>query len=369
MMKVLHVIPALDIGGGTETRLVQTLKLICSRKESVDLFILRKHKYASFLEKEAESLGIKVTYGSTSQPYSPIHLYKLYKYLRQNQYDIVHAHLTPSQFWLALLSKHRNLKNLCLITSENSTHNRRRKPIFKNLDKFIYRQYQHVICGSTATRDALINWLPELNSKSKIINNGIDLQRFQAFPRRRLNNLSSDKLIVLFVARFAAPKDHLTCVRAISQLPNVHLFFAGDGALRPDCEQMVKQLNLEDRVNFLGDCPETPPLYAGADIYLHSSGWEGLSVATLEAMASGLPVVATNVPGLREIIQGVGSLFPLGDADALTKILSQLSIDENMRSTLSAQSLIEAKKYSIESMYDSYCTLYNATKKLTASKL
>lgn len=357
-MKVLHVIPSLVIGGA-QTLLVELLKQTKLHNQQVDLFVLQQLDHLTPIEEQIRALEIQPIYGAFNSPYLPKHLYRLYLYLKNHHYDIVHAYATPSQLWLAVLKKWK-LKNLRLVTTENSAYNRRRKTFFKPFDKFLYQQYAHIICGSTATAHALTTWLPEVKVKSHIIDNGIDLQKFAPrMLRKRLNNLSSEQLIVLFVARFEEPKDQATCIRAAQHVPNMQLFLVGDGPLRASCEQLTKQLNLTGRVHFLGDRADVPDLYASADVCVHSSGWEGMSMTILEAMASGLPIVATEVPGIQEHIRGIGQLFPLGDVNALVQILQQLSQNEDLRATLAAQSLAEVKKYSIESVYEGYYAVYN----------
>src|SRR5262249_38406521 len=142
-------------------------------------------------------------------------------------------------------------------------------------------------------------------------------------PRRRY---------VICVARFHPVKDHATLLRAFAEVvravPDVDLLLAGDGPLRSDLETLAVTLGVADRVHWLGVCNDVPRLLDASDVFAMTSLSEAASLTLLEAMASALPVVVTQVGGNPELVnEGEhGFLVPRGDAtSAATAILALLT--------------------------------------------
>ena len=133
--------------------------------------------------------------------------------------------------------------------------------------------------------------------------------------------------VITMVARFAPVKDHPTLLRAFANLhPGPCLRLVGDGPLRQDCERLAHELGIGDRVEFLGDRDDIPRLLASSDVFVLASKYEMLPLSVLEAMRAGLPVIASDVGGMREtIVHGeTGLLVPCGSVAALAQALTQL---------------------------------------------
>jgi glycosyltransferase involved in cell wall biosynthesis len=162
-----------------------------------------------------------------------------------------------------------------------------------------------------------------------VILNGAHLERFLeapahpggAFPRIRFG----------IAARLVAAKDHYTLLRAFTmvlrELPNAELAIAGDGPLRKELEAFTRDLNLIDRVSFVGALPDTPAFLSELDIFVLSSLSEGLPIALLEAMAAGLPIVSTRAGGVNEVaVEGQNAILSEpGDAEGLAQAMIQMA--------------------------------------------
>jgi L-malate glycosyltransferase len=168
----------------------------------------------------------------------------------------------------------------------------------------------------------------------EVIENGIDPARYgppadRAEARRRVR-LRADRRHLLCVARFHPVKDHRMLLEAFALaargLPDVDLVLAGDGALRGDLEAQVQALGVGERVRFLGVRDDVPDLLRAADLFTLTSISEAASLTLLEAMASSVPVVVTNVGGNPEIVRdGVeGRLVPRGDAHTAAGAFTEL---------------------------------------------
>jgi len=206
----------------------------------------------------------------------------------------------------------------------------------------------------------------------RLIHAGVDLQRFT--PRtpgavlRESFGIPSGVPVVASIGRLEAVKGHVHLLEALARLRGQDLSFrvlvAGDGSLRASLEARARELGLSDRVRFLGVRDDIPAILAACNVYvLTSIGSEGSSRATLEAMASGLPVVASDVGMLPDIVKdgSNGYLVPPGDPDALARRLRPLLLDRGLRNAmgLNARILMEegfGEQAFAETMLDRYRT-------------
>jgi glycosyltransferase involved in cell wall biosynthesis len=162
---------------------------------------------------------------------------------------------------------------------------------------------------------------------------------------------------MMMIGRFAAQKDHETLFRALAQLRDGDwsLDLVGDGPLRSNAEALVAELGLEDRVSFLGIRTDVSSLLATAQIYVLSSRWEGLPRSIIEAMRAGLPVVASDVGGVAELVEdaATGCLVPRGDVDAFATRLGELLGSPELRLLLGKQGRMRYEtEFTFERMYE-----------------
>jgi glycosyltransferase involved in cell wall biosynthesis len=171
-------------------------------------------------------------------------------------------------------------------------------------------------------------------TQSVVIRNAVDVSAFS----RSLHDRATPRLIT--VGRLKAPKDFLTLVRACSSLSegSFEALIAGEGPDRPAVEAEILELELEGRVQLMGERFDVPALLADSDVFVLSSRSEGLPMAVLEAMAAGIPVVASNVGGVAELVVDgeTGVLVPPGDVEALGAALRRLVVDRQLRRRLGA---------------------------------
>lgn len=357
-MKILHVITSLRIGGA-EHLLVDLLPELKRFGFQVDL-LLFDGTYTSFY-KQLEEKGIKIHSlgrGFYSM-YNLLHLFRLKRFMKR--YDIIHTHNTPCQL-LAAIAKNR--KSL-LVTTEHNTSNRRRTwRGWHYVDRWMYNQYAHIVCVSPMTKDVLTRYLNNetIQRNITIIPNGINLSLYrQAQPDEKIKEQYADKHIIVMVAAFRKQKDHKTLIHAMKQLPNDYvLLLAGEGECQKEHEREVASLALKDKVIFLGNCTNVPSLLATADVVVMSSHYEGLSLSSIEAMAVGTACIASDVPGLHEIVNGAGLLFPLGDTDKLRELIQQLCKDEMLRTQVSERCRQRAMQYGFANMIISYKQIYES---------
>lgn len=143
--------------------------------------------------------------------------------------------------------------------------------------------------------------------------------------------------LITMVARFFEPKDHNLLVRAFASLrPGPRLRLVGSGPLQAGAERLARELGVCDRVDFLGDRDDVPSLLASSDLFVLATNFEMLPISILEAMRAGLPVVASDVGGIGELVTHgeTGLLVPPGSVSALKEALSSLTDDFDFRALL-----------------------------------
>jgi glycosyltransferase involved in cell wall biosynthesis len=201
-----------------------------------------------------------------------------------------------------------------------------------------------------------------------VIPNGIDLKEYRA--QADLQSLRADlrltpeQRVAISVARLEPQKNPLGLVdafaRGLHDQPDWVLLLVGDGSLRQQVSERIAEINLHDRVRLLGVQPKIPALLALSDMFVMASHWEGRPMAVMEAMAARLPVVATAVGGIAELVhhEENGLLTQPGDIEALANAIRRVASDNVLRQNYSNASGNLAEAFSVETMVGAYSGLY-----------
>lgn len=294
--------------------------------------------------------------------YSPKHIFRIKKLLKN--YDIAHVHLFPAQYFAVFAKMISGAKTKLIFTEHNTTNRRIKNKLFKPVERFIYSKYRKLVCITQEIYDIYADYLGG-KEKLALINNGVDLSAIKsALPYRKVDILpqlgDEDKLIIQ-VAAFRPQKDQSTLIKALKQLPDAFkLLLVGIGECQEDCRQLAASLNLKHRVFFLGQRMDVPRLLRSADYVVLSSHYEGLSLSSIEGMASGSPFLASSVPGLKEIVAGAGVLFEEGNDTELAQQILALDQDRQRYEEIVQQCHTRAEKYDISQMTEKHISLYRS---------
>jgi glycosyltransferase involved in cell wall biosynthesis len=328
---------------------------------SVEIFLL-SHTETHLLINLQQIEGVKLWAKKTKKGiYNPFWIFTIRKLLNQEVFDAVHVHLFPAFYWAGLaqyLSKHKN--NL-FYTEHNTTNRRRNIILFKCLDIFIYRKYNTLITISDSVDLSLKNYIgPSFQNIFKVYN-GINLEEINeatAYTKKVLN-LPEKAKIILQVSSFTPQKNQQTLIKSINLLDeNFHLLLVGDGPTKSTCVNLVQQLGLSQRVHFMGIRSDVPKLLKTAVFVVLSSHFEGLSLASVEGLASGKPFLASNVPGLQEVVKDAGILFENENHNELAQYVLDLSADKSLYRETVLKCKDRAKLFDINGMVKQYIKLY-----------
>jgi glycosyltransferase involved in cell wall biosynthesis len=259
---------------------------------------------------------------------------RLRQFFTRERVAVVHAHQYGPLLYSAVARLPRRCPSILFTEhGRDAPDYRRWKRVWANR-VLLTRRDRFVAVGNEVKR-ALIAFEGLPARRVEVIYNGRDLsaydpQKTEREVVRRELGLAEDAFVVMQVARLNRLKDHPTALRAIGRLvgerPHVRLVLVGDGEDRALLEEFVKELHLEDAVLLLGSRDDVPRLLQAADAFLLSSITEGIPLTLIEAMATGLPCVGTNVGGMTEVItaEDTGLLAPAGDDAELARQLRRL---------------------------------------------
>ncbi|WP_234110726.1 glycosyltransferase [Chryseobacterium sp. R2A-55] len=364
-MRVLHVINSLRMGGA-EKLIAETFPKLAKAGIMVDLLLLHQEE-TPLLHELRELNCCKIFQTDAKSVYSLRNVTWIMRHLKN--YDVVHAHLFPSTYFLAL-AKRISFSPIPIIFTEHSTSNRRfRNKRLKWLNKGFYQIFQKIICITEEVKSAVQNHVGISDEKLEVIHNGINIEKFdQALPMDRANvdpGLKDSDFLLVQVSSFRPQKDQATVIRSLELLPeHVKLMLVGDGDLKKEQMELAAELNLGNRVFFLGNRSDVPSLLKTADAVVLSSNYEGFGLAIVEGMASGRPSIASEVPGLAEVVEGYGILFPKGDASVLANEVSRLMNDRAYYEETAKEGLERAKQFDITLMVEKTVQLYRELLKM-----
>lgn len=358
-MRILQIINNLSTGGA-EKLIIDSIPLLKKKGIEVDLLVL-DNTLTPYMKQFKELNCCKIYSLGKGKLYNPLNVFKIIPYLKK--YDLVHVHLFPAQYWVATAKIISFSKTKLIFTEHNTSNKRMQNFIFRTLDKNIYRFYNKVICITNEVKNVLVEYCEFKSKDICVIENGINLDTIvnsKALLKKQINGkiLESDKLIIQ-IAGFRAQKDQKTVIRSLKYLnENIKLLLVGEGGLIEDCIELVNQLGLTRRVFFLGVRIDVPNLLKTADLSIVSSHWEGFGLVAVEGMASGKPVIASNVPGLSNVVQGGGILFEKGNEKELAAIITKLLSDNDYYNKVTNSGMEISKKFSINVMIEKQLSLY-----------
>jgi glycosyltransferase involved in cell wall biosynthesis len=326
---------------------------------------------------DVTALGVRFHPVDMRRAVSPRHdlsaLRQLRALIRRGCYDIVHGHSSKGGFlarvggWLTGTPTVYTPNALYFLQLPSGI----RRTAYLMLERLARPMTTRFIAVSPSERDLALREKLAQPERLLMIPNGIGEDAFDRPPdaRDRVRdelNIPTDAVVVGCAARLTAQKDPIVLVRAVAELAGrisqpLYLIWAGDGALAPEVARAARAGGIEHRCRFVGFRRDMRSVMCAFDIFALPSRYEGLPYALLEAMAVGLPVVATDVVGTRDVVtHGVtGYLVPPGDPSRLAAALEPLVEDADLRTQLgSSGRKIVAERFTLAEMVRRLEALY-----------
>jgi glycosyltransferase involved in cell wall biosynthesis len=373
---VLHIITRLIIGGAQENTML-TAALLDPDRYAVDVISGPQTGSEGSLQEEVRARGIPLTIEpALVREIRPakdlLAVVRLARFIRRSRYAIVHTHSSKAGVlgrWAAWLAG----TPIIVHTVHGWGHHERQHPLARRfyilLEQVTQRITDKLIVVSPRNIEKGLADGIATPAKYVTIRSGIELDRFRrpARPREAVRaelGIPLDAPVVGTVTRLSPQKAPLDFVTAAAQgaasRPGAHFVVVGDGPLRAEVESRVAAAGLAGRFHLTGLRRDVPDLLHSFDVFALTSLWEGLPRVLIQAMAAGLPVVATAVDGSAEAVEdGVnGLLTPPGDPQALAAALLRLLGDPALAVQMGAAGQERAGEFGARKMVDDIAALY-----------
>lgn len=359
--KLIFVNLSLNIGG-IETLILEMCKRLDHDKYSPQVCVLEKN---GVLEGEFSSLGIPVDVVEKRGGFDISLIFRLAGYFKKARADIVHTHNHSVWLYGGLAAKWAGVR--LVHTEHTSAHYNSKR--WDRIERYLSYFTNRITTVSESVGRYMIEHERIAPSKIKVIHNGIDTQPYAVHsdPAKIRNelNIKENDLIIGNVARLSLNKDHVTLLRAFrliaNSVPQAKLLIAGEGALKKDLLDLRGELGLDHNAFFLGNRRDIPELLKSFDIFALSSIKEGLPITILEAMASGLPVLCTDVDGNPEVVTDnvTGFIVPARNPALFAQRGVELLTDKDKRIKMGEKGRERAaNEFSFDKMISQYDALY-----------
>ena len=347
--------------GGAEAMLLQLAEGL--RDHGVDVVVATMR--AGWMTERAERAGFRVRIDAMRDGSDPAWVIRFRRFLRAERIDLLHAHEFEMNAYGGMAAR------LAGIPSVATVHGTVAGTDPKHL--FAYRVLRGLGQRPVAvSHDLLAQLAPRIGGDAKrwrVIHNGTAVPAtYDATVRAHVRAVAREKIglagaerLICAIGNLYPVKDHASLIRAAADLPGVHVAIAGRGEEEASLRALGVELAMGDRLHLLGLRDDVPRILAAADVFAQPSLSEGLPLAVLEAMASGTPVVASDVGGIAEaVVDGEsGRLVPPADPETLRGVLREFFETDDLRERIARAGWRRARAaFSTEAMTRAYLALY-----------
>jgi len=356
--KILHLITGLELGGGAENMLLHLLREIRGNLDNQVCVVRGRGE----MGKKLEEAGVPVFYLDLKSVFDLGVIRRYKKILSDFRPDVQVNYLIHADIFGRIFGKIFGVKKI--VPYIRNIH--RTRKLFLFFDKITLPLVNFVLTNSETAKKFYIQKMGARPEKIKCIPNGIDLEKFKntdvsSREKKKELGISPEKTVIGCVARLEKQKDVGTLIRAFEKIrknmPEIHLLLVGHGVEKERLERYCASRNLSEDTTFLEKRVDMPEIYKVMDIFVLPSLQEGMSNAILEAMASSVPAITSDIEENRELIRdGFNGLnFARGDDSDLAEKIETLLKNKTAGQKYAAESLETVKKYDLNSVAKKFC--------------
>jgi glycosyltransferase involved in cell wall biosynthesis len=349
--RVVFLLEELNFGG-TQRQTLELARRLDPRKYRPEIWLLRSGQDLAPL---ARAWQLPLVWLAQSSLVGPLSLLNLWRRLRQDKIDLFLTLTAIPNIWGRLLGKLAGLPCIIGNVRSNTAH--------RQHERWLWPLAQQVVCNNQRLERLLVKTYKLPPSRLTMIPNGVDTDFFQP-PAQ---NLTDGSLTVLSIGRLVPDKDQETLLRAfrlvLQDHPAAQLWLVGDGPRQNQLAELMQQTLPARQARLIAPQADIRPFLQQASLFALSSVTEALPNVVLEAMAAGLPVVATNVGGLPEAVlpEQTGRLVPPGDPVALAQAMAHLLADAPLRRRFGQAGRERAvREFSFQQLVCRYEALFDA---------
>lgn len=339
---------------GAETMCENLTYELC--KLGHDVTVISMYEYHSSITERLEKAGVDVRYLHKKAGIDLSMIGKIRRILSETKADVVHTHRYCAQYAIpaAIFAgvKHR-------VHTVHNVAEKENGKLARKLNKFFFKHF-HVIpvALSELIRDTIVEEYGIEKCRIPVILNGIDLSR--CILKDNYDYVGNFK--ILHIGRFSEQKNHIGLLQAFQIFHEKHsdseLWLIGDGEKRAETEKYVADNDLIPYVKFLGLQNNVYHFLHDADMFTLPSNYEGIPMTLIEAMGTGLPIVATAVGGVPDMLDRNSAILTNVDSKEIADAFEKYYYDENLRSKHGTEVTSHAKAFSSETMAEEYLKIY-----------
>ena len=355
-MKILQVIPYFGLGGA-EIMCENLVEALIDASNDVTVISLYSTKTP--ITERLEKRGVKIIYLDKRVGLDFSIAKKMLKIINEEKPDVIHTHLASLKYAYSAVKKSKiKIPIVHTVHSIAQKESPLRDRIF---NRFWYKNGKVIPVALSKEIQKTVLQVYGLDEQDvPIVFNGLNFSKCiqkQAYS-------SDEKIKLLHIGRFTAEKNHQCIIDAVRLLTdsgvNVSLKLIGEGPLKAEIEQNVRELGLDSVVEFMGAQSNVYPFLSDADVFMLPSIYEGIPLSLVEAIGTGLPIVASNVGGIPDMIENeVNGLIITPDAESLASAIKRLVESEELREKLGKNALSESDRFSAKNMAKKYLEIYD----------
>ena len=358
MKKILVVINNFGIGGA-ERLVVDDINEMIRRGYDVNVLTFKQEKKASLLDECRVSTD-KLTFIEIRTIWEIRGWFNTFNYLKKINPDVVFSHLWFSNTIITPICRLVGIKNV--ITFEHNVYNSIKNKKMYFVDRLIQGLSKKIIAVSSAVKDSLIDHGIK-EEKIIVINNGINLSKYKSerdFSYRQKLGIPENAFVFTTVGRLITQKGLDVLIKAFSRgLPEALLLIVGEGPKEAELKKLSESLHMSGKIFFLGSRRDVPKILEASNCFILASRWEGLGIVVLEAMASRLPIIISDLKAGEDMIQNGfnGIVVAKEDYVALHLQMKRLMEDPALQQYVSDNAYNKAKEFSIENHVNNIMSL------------
>lgn len=352
-MKIIQVIPFFGFGGAETMCENLTYEL---GNFGHDVIVISMFDYHSAITERLEATGVDVRYLNKKAGLDFSLIAKMIRIFRDEKPDVVHTHLYTLKYVFAamLVAKvPRRVHTVHNIAEKESAYFQRK------LNRIFFRYFNVIpVSLSGLVQDTVVKEYGLSAEEVPIVFNGVDFSN--CIPKSEYN--LKDKFVITHIGSFQKSKNHVGLINAFKlfheKYPNTELNLIGYGELQKDIENYVKGQGLSSSVNFLGKQSNVYKFLGESDVFCLPSFYEGIPMSIIEAMGTGLPIVATAVGGIPDMLDENSALLVEVDSAKIAEAFEKYYSDVELREKHGKAALQRSNIFSATKMATEYLKIY-----------
>ena len=357
-LKILQVMPEFGVAGAEI--MCESLVNEFLKSPNVTIYVVSLYNYKSPITQRLEEKGVKIFYLDKRKGLDLSMIFKLFKLMKKLQINVVHTHRYVMQYAIPAADLARVPIRVHTLHSVAQKENGK---LARILASFFYK-FRHVVpvAISPRVKDTVYEVYHISEFDIPMVFNGIDLSLCQ-----KKDNYVCQKDVFSFIhiGRLITLKNQELIINSVKLLHNqgikCRVLFLGEGENLTYYRKITSDLDLNDSVLFCGMQSDVHPFLHEADAFLLPSIYEGMPMSLIEAMGSGLPIIASNVGGVPDMIDNQkNGILITPELDELVCAMKTLILNKDMREFLGKNALAKARTFSSQRMMNSYYDIYKS---------